>query len=207
MAAHADLLANEGFECGSGSPTSLASGASSLCNWYQWANSGPVVTTVQSMTNVLEGSSSAHVIGNQNDGLYQYGFFGPGFYTASAWFNVQSGGASIGLFDNGGSNGGMGPATTTTNQWEYLSFSSNLGTGPMGPTLYGSQAGSDFFVDAFWLNAGEASTNPFDPSTGFNPNRVIVTDNYPEAVPEPGSFALMGLGLLGLAAGLRRRKA
>jgi hypothetical protein len=201
VAAHAELLSNEGFECGSALPTVSASSASSLCNWYQWANSGPVVTTVQSMSNVLEGGSSAHVSGNAGDGLYQYGFFGPGFFTASAWFNVQSGSASIGLYDNGGSNGSQGPSTTTTNEWEYLSYTSSLSGSLEGPTIYGSQAGSDFFVDAFWLNAGEKSSSPYDPVTGFNPNRT------PEAVPEPGTFALMGLGLMGLCYGLRRRKA
>ena len=144
-AAHAELLNNEGFQCGTASPNVSAGSASSLCNWYQWANSGPVVTTVQSMSNVLEGGSSAHVSGNAGDGLYQYGFFGPGFFTAGAWFNVQSGGFSIG--------------------------------------------------------AGETSISPFNPSTGFNPHCA------PEAVPEPGTFALKGLGLLGLAYGLRRRNA
>ena len=143
VAAHANLLNNEGFECGSVSPTVSANSASSLCNWYQWANSGPVVTTVQSMSNVLEGGSSAYGSGNAGVGLYQYGFFGPGFFTAGAWFNVQS--------------------------------------------------GSD------WLNAGGTSTSPYNPSNGNTP------DCAPAAVPEPGTFALMGLGLLGLAYGMRRR--
>ena len=138
VAVHADLLNNAGFECGSGSPAVSANSTSSLCNWYQWANSGPVVTTVQSMSNVLEGGSSGFGSGYVGDGMFQYGFFG-----TSAWFNVQSGSA--------------------------------------------------------WLNSGVTGASPFNPSTVFTPNCA------PAAVPEPGTFALMGLGLLGLAYGMRRR--
>jgi PEP-CTERM motif-containing protein len=154
-AAHAELLTHQGFECGSASPTVFAGSAPSLCDWYQWANSGPVVTTVQSMSNLLEGGSSAHGSGNAGDGAYQYGFFGPGFFISSAWFNVQSGGASIGLYDNGGTQGSQ----------------------------------------------DQSIHSPYGSSTGCNPNGA------PAAVPEPGTFVLMGLGLLGLAYGLRRRSA
>lgn len=202
MASHAALVNNEGFECGSTSSTTSGVGtgtASSLCNWYQWANSGPVVTTAQSMTNVVEGSASAHITGGAYDGLYQYGGFTPGFYTASAWFFVNSGSAEIGLFYNGGTNGAFSAPTTTTGQWEYVTTTNNLLSGNMGPVIYGGEAQSDFYVDAFWLNPGESSTSPYAPSTGFNPNQVA-------AVPEPGTFGLMGLGLLAIGFRLRRRK-
>ena len=66
LSAQADIINNSGFECGTETATVSGTGtstASSLCDWYQWANSGPVVTTVQSMSNVLEGGASAHILG------------------------------------------------------------------------------------------------------------------------------------------------
>jgi hypothetical protein len=149
----------------------------------------------------LQGSNAAHITGGLNDGLYQYGYFSPGFYTASAWFWVGSGAGELGLFYNGGSTGGFSAPTTTVGAWEYVSLTQNLEFSLMGPVVYTAAPQSDIWVDAFWMNQGETSTSPFAPSHGFNPN----PETLPEAVPEPGTLGLMALGLLGLGLAGRKR--
>jgi hypothetical protein len=59
-----------------------------------------------------------------------------------------------------------------------------------GPVLYGASNNADFYIDGVWFNAGEVSTSPFAPSTGFNPTPV------PE--PETWAMLLVGFGLVSL---------
>ncbi len=213
--AHAALIANTGFEVGTGLPTTTSVGtgaASSLSDWNQWSNSGSV-TTAQSSDHVLAGSFSAHITGGVNDGLFQYGALSPDIYTASGWFWVSSGSAEIGLFDNGGSTGGFSAPTTETGKWVYVSFTDFLAFGFMGPVIYTASPESDVYADAFWMNAGETTTSPFAPSTGFDPLALDVKTDDPiledtaPAVPEPGTLGLMMLGLVSLAAIARSRRA
>lgn len=190
-----NLAYNGNFEWGSA--TEVSSGyasavASALSFWNQWGNTfNATVITSRADSPVIEGDHAAHITGNLNDGLYQY-YGWSGFHTLSAWVYAVSGSAHLILAGNSGSATILGSASTHTGQWEYLTLTANMNGTYGGPVLYGASDNADFYIDGVWFNAGTSSTSPFNPATGFNPN----------AVPEPGTYALMlaGLGLVGFAA-------
>lgn len=194
---------NMGFELGSGNGNSVSSSyreskPSALTGWSQWANSNTALgtTTEQSSTYSIDGSHSAHIIGDANNGLFQYiNSPATGFHTLSAWVYVVKGSAHIALFENGGSSGNFSTASTSLNTWEFLTVTRNYTTNSAkGPVLYTAENDSEFYIDGVYLNAGQASLSPHDPSV-FNPN----------GVPDSGTTALLlGTALLGIAA-IRRK--
>jgi hypothetical protein len=188
-----NLAVNGNFE--SGSSTAASSGfaspvASALSFWNQWGNTNPTnVITSRSDGPVIEGNHSAHITGNLNDGLYQY-YAWTGYHTLSAWVYAVTGSAHLILAGNNGNALTTGSASTQTGQWQYLTITADMNGSQGGPVLYGASNNADFYIDGVWFNAGSASTSPFAPSTGFNPNPV----------PEPETWAMLlaGLGLVSL---------
>jgi hypothetical protein len=188
-----NLAVNGNFE--SGSPDNVVSGVgnggpSALTGWLQWgnANAGPV-TTHWATSPLIEGDHVAHITGNEDDGLFQYSNW-TGTYTLSAWVYAVTGSAHLILAGNNGNALTTGSASTQTGQWQYLTITADMNGSQGGPVLYGASNNADFYIDGVWFNAGSASTSPFAPSTGFNPNPV------PE--PETWAMLLVGLGLVSL---------
>ncbi len=195
-------LTNNSFENGLGdgnlvTTTGSGTGGNSAATvFWQWANSLPGATTAHSPDVAVDGTYSAHIWGNLNNGIGQYHSADAGIYTASAWFYAVEGAAKLALFDQGGSRGSWSNATASLNRWEYLTVTFDLHHNVMGPVLYAAENNSEFYTDAVWVNQGTSSTSIWDPSTGFNPNN---------SVPEPSTLTLLGLGLAGI--GFSRRKA
>lgn len=70
-----------------------------------------------------------------------------------------------------------------------------LGVGPLLPTdLFQSQFDQDEY-QAFWVETG----------AGGNQVPIAITGGLTEVIPEPGTIALAGLGLIGLGLVRRRR--
>jgi Protein of unknown function (DUF642)/PEP-CTERM motif len=94
--------------------------------------------------------------------------------------NVSANGTSLGAFTNN--------CTTCTTTQQWTQFSDTFTATSVSTTLT-------------FLNGDPATDN----TNGLD--NLVLTDNGPAGVPEPSSIVLVGSGLLGLAAWLRRRVA
>lgn len=85
------------------------------------------------------------------------------------------------------------------------SFNASLGTGYLSTgNLYLTTGAAQAMLTAFGLSTIYTS---FVTGTNFGTFAADVTAAATVAVPEPGTYALMGLGLVGIASVVRRRRA
>ena len=197
-----NIVSNCDFELGSTEwkPFSQSSGSepAAFDSWLAWTISGSgSISTRLSDEHVAQGSYSGHVRAlSHGDAIFQYADRTSGTYTLSAWIYVVSGNPIIGIgYDNGLSSVYSDPIYPT-GQWEYISITGlNITAGQSGPAIKAVNTSSEFYVDALWLNLGDTSESPYDPSTGFEPgtigNGIVVPEGFNAnviSIAKPGYY-------------------
>ncbi|MGH9351901.1 MAG: PEP-CTERM sorting domain-containing protein [Terriglobia bacterium] len=165
----------------------LGGGNTAAAGWHAWGNStGTITTTLEPSTvpNGAGGSSMLEVNSQGIDsGLFQDFLSTPATSaTASAWIFIKSGCVGIGSGNDGDT--AIDAQSCTTGSWMQLS-AANGRTPVIAFIAYGLSPNTDFLIDNAMVSTGS--------STG-------------STVPEPATFALFGLGLLGLALMVHRRQ-
>lgn len=169
--------------------------------------------------------ASAQVYFDGSRFVFTATFYGPVGFTPGAFYvwGINKGNGNSPFGPNGAPNVKFnstvimrpltGVTVGATAVKDFFWYSGNTITGAVPAALL--PVSSTFTQDQFTWNlwpratgpAGAASISDFAPNDG---NNLMTLGPIPDAVfvtPEPGSVAMLGLGLLGLMAGSRRRRA
>ncbi|MGP8199847.1 MAG: PEP-CTERM sorting domain-containing protein [Limisphaerales bacterium] len=100
--------------------------------------------------------------------------------------------------DGGGTWSPVGNSTVTTDSSQGTGYADLYGTIPSGPNTFTIALADSTIITEWYYTKDSANIDPIDPNTGI-PAIYTTGISYSEtAVPEPSTFALLGLGTLNL---------
>lgn len=208
----ANMLTNGDFETGT------------TAGWTDWSNGYGNKTQGVKTTDTYNGGTDAHggtyawycyCKSSYSGGIYQQVTVTPGVqYILDGWWKAVSDSSGVYWYEVGMINGpwnfSLVDGGTTTTIWKqtvqtlpdpntdpkaYVQWSTqSFLPGGLGSNII-TASGSTITV---WVKIGQGAVSP--------KSRVRVDDITLDIVPEPGSLLVLGVGLTGLAAAIRRRR-
>ena len=174
------------------------------------ASGNPVTVDGFTTTTTTGGGSISFIGSGQFTGLHLGGANTPGLYTLNFSELITS---IVIEFDALSSTGPNLPVETlfnfaTNNGVAAIGYTNQFGTIFDGTTITSTENDGQGIID---FMGAAFSTFSFDHNQGFGQNgfvieRLVVTTADVAAVPEPGTLALLGIGLAGMGFSKRKKK-